>query len=549
MRGALTVCHFNQAGVLVLLAVEINRAVMGLSPRLEMRQGQQLVMTPQLQQAIRLLQYSNIELAAFVETELERNPLLEHETGDDPTDILPDRAAETAADGSDDTQLAALEFSGASNAADDAIDSDPGSLFPDATPTEIANGDHSGPSSEGPQMSGWETLIQRNGSSDTDGGSIEDQLTEQASLKDHLLGQAGLAFPDRIDHLISTHIIDMCDDAGYIDGDLAMLGDKLGIEQPRIERILGVLHGFDPTGVCARSLAECLRLQLIERDRYDPIMARLIDNLALLAQHNIPALRRAVGVDSDELAEMIEEVRALEPKPGLRFGRVLTQPVVPDVYVRAARDGGWHVELNTDTLPRVLVNRSYYSLVSATSRHAGDKDYLLDCLQSANWLVKSLDQRARTILKVAEEIVRQQDAFLSYGVQHLRPINLKTVADKIKMHESTVSRVTSNKYVSTPRGIFELKYFFTSAIQSADSDTEAHSSEAVRYRIKQLIDAELPTAILSDDKIVDKLKDQGIDIARRTVAKYREGMRISSSVQRRREKSLALAGERQRSIA
>ena len=519
---------------------------MGLSPKLEMRHGQQLVMTPQLQQAIRLLQYSNIELAAFVETELERNPLLEHDTADE--------QANAAAGGSDEVPTSdegghsELEFSSVTAAAaDQALDSDSGALYPDATPTELANGDMTAPGAPGQQTSGWETLTQRNGSHDSEGGSaLEEQVSEQASLKDHLITQAGLALPDRVDQLIATHIIDLVDEAGYINADITELADKLGVEPGRVERILRVLQGCDPTGVCSRSLAECLKLQLIERDRYDPIMAKLVENLGLLGSHNIPALRRAVGVDADELAEMIQELRALEPKPGLRFGRVVTQPVVPDVYVRPTRDGGWHVELNTDTLPRVLVNRTYYAHVSTTTRKAEDKTYLLDCLQSANWLVKSLDQRARTILKVAEEIVRQQDAFLTYGVQHLRPINLKTVADKIKMHESTVSRVTSNKYVSTTRGIFELKYFFTSAIQAADGDAEQHSSEAVRHRIKQLIEAEQAAAILSDDKIVEKLKEQGVDIARRTVAKYRESMRIASSVQRRREKSMAAGRERHR---
>jgi RNA polymerase sigma-54 factor len=239
-----------------------------------------------------------------------------------------------------------------------------------------------------------------------------------------------------------------------------------------------------------------------------------------------------------ELTEMIEEIKRLNPKPGLKFGSVQMQPVVPDVLVRAAADGGWHIELNADTLPRVLVNRNYYSSVTKTARTEKDRNYFLECLQTANWLVKSLDQRARTILKVSEEIVRQQDAFFTHGVQHLRPLNLKTVADKISMHESTVSRVTSNKYMATPRGIFELKYFFTSSIASS-SEGEAHSSEAVRFRIKQMIDSENAQCVLSDDKIVDKLKMDGVDIARRTVAKYREAMHIPSSVQRRRDKRLA----------
>ena len=232
---------------------------------------------------------------------------------------------------------------------------------------------------------------------------------------------------------------------------------------------------------------------------------------------------------------MIAEIKALNPKPGLGFGSVEIQGVVPDVIIKAASDGSWSVEVNNDTLPKVLINRVYYSRVNKGSKSEQDREFLHECLQSANWLVKSLDQRARTILRVASEIVRQQDAFLTHGVQHLRPLNLKTVADAIKMHESTVSRVTSNKYVATPRGIFELKYFFTSSIASAD-DGESHSSEAVRQRIKILIDNEKSCSVLSDDRLVVVLGQEGIEIARRTVAKYREAMRIPSSVQRRREK-------------
>jgi RNA polymerase sigma-54 factor len=265
----------------------------------------------------------------------------------------------------------------------------------------------------------------------------------------------------------------------------------------------------------------------------------LLDNLELLGSHNLSALKRAVGVDGQELAEMIAEIKTLTPKPGLKFGSVQIQPVLPDVMVKPRRDGSWMVELNTETLPRVLVSRSYYTTVSKTARSDKEKGYLVECLQNANWLVKSLDQRARTILRVAEEIVRQQDGFLTHGIEHLKPLNLKTVADAISMHESTVSRVTSNKYMATPRGVFELKYFFTSAIASADGSADAHSSEAVRHRIKQLIDVETADTVLSDDKIVELLKRDGVDIARRTVAKYREAMRIPSSVQRRREKQMA----------
>src|SRR5690606_14091712 len=313
---------------------------------------------------------------------------------------------------------------------------------------------------------------------------------------------------------------------------------KLGTSTTHVEQVLARLQTVDPPGVLARNLAECLALQLKDQNRYDPCIAALLENLDLLAAHNLPALRKVVGVEMDELLEMIAEIKRLNPKPGLRFGSVQVVPVIPDVLVRSGPDGSWHVELNSETLPRVLVDRVYYARVSRRTREAEERSYLLNCLQSANWLVKSLDQRARTILRVAEEIVRQQDAFFTYGIQHLRPLNLRKVADAVSMHESTISRVTSNKYMATPRGIFELKYFFTSAIAAA-GEGDAFSSEAVRHRIRQLIDAETCDAVLSDDMIVDRLKADGIDIARRTVAKYRESMRIPSSVQRRREKRLA----------
>jgi RNA polymerase sigma-54 factor len=334
----------------------------------------------------------------------------------------------------------------------------------------------------------------------------------------------------------------MTDEAGYLRGDLGGLAELLGAPLELVEETLRVMQGFDPCGVFARDLRECLTLQLKEQDRCDPAMAAMIENINLLAVHDLAALRRAARVSDEDLMDMIQEVRRLNPKPGLKYGSAPTQPIVPDVLVRALPDGSFHVELNSDTLPRVLVNQTYYATVSKSTKRKEDRSYLVDCLQTANWLVKSLDQRARTILKVAQEIVRQQDAFLTYGVRHLRPLNLKTVADAISMHESTVSRVTANKYMATNRGLFELKYFFTSAI-AATSDGDAHSSESVRDRIRAMIEAEPAGDVLSDDKIVDRLKGDGIDIARRTVAKYREALRIPSSVQRRRLKRIALGGE------
>ena len=304
--------------------------------------------------------------------------------------------------------------------------------------------------------------------------------------------------------------------------------------------MLSIVQAFDPPGVCARNLTECLSIQLREQDRFDPAMQALVGRLDLLAKRDLASLRRVCGVNDDDLTEMIAEIRRLNPKPGLAFGSTMVQPVVPDVYVRQSPDGTYIVELNSDTLPKVLVNQRYHAELTKNANNEGAKAYLAENLQSATWLMRALDQRAKTILKVSMEIVKQQDAFFMHGVQHLRPLNLKTIADAISMHESTVSRVTANKYVATSRGIFELKYFFTSAIAAANGG-EAHSAEAVRHRIKQLIDGESVGDVLSDDTIVDKLRAAGIDIARRTVAKYREAMRIPSSVQRRRDKLAEMA--------
>jgi RNA polymerase sigma-54 factor len=483
---------------------------MVLTPKLELRQGQQLVMTPQLQQAIRLLQLSNLELGAFVENELERNPLLERDEAARETEQGEDKQRQKSTD---------TEHSkpGTRNG---------GSLAP--------NGEAMG------DRSGWASIRPSTHNGDASGSpNLEEFVAASRSLADHLTEQLHLTVTEPAERMIGAHLIHMADESGYLPGSLDDVALRLGAPQSLVAKVLAKLQTFDPPGVFARDLAECLALQLKDANRYDPQIARLLDNLALLGSHNLSALRRAVGVDNDELVEMVAEVKRLNPKPGLKFGSVQIQPILPDVLVRPAPDGSWIVELNSDTLPRVLVNRSYYATVAKTARSDQDKGYLLDCLQNANWLAKSLDQRARTILRVAEEIVRQQHGFFTHGVEHLKPLNLRTVADAIGMHESTVSRVTSNKYMSTPRGIFELKYFFTSAISSADGSSEAHSSEAVRHRIRQLIEAETPQSVLSDDKLVEYLKRDGIDIARRTVAKYREALRIPSSVQRRRAKQMA----------
>ncbi len=501
---------------------------MALAQRLEIRQGQALVMTPQLQQAIKLLQLSNLELTEFVEAELERNPLLQRDDAPDG----PGDAAAQADISVGDTALAELDISAAapSAGAEGALDADYESVHPEAGDRGGALGASDVGAADAGGSVDWSRASGSGGDGET---SALDLASAERSLREHLSEQLAVAVKDPGDRLIGAALIEAAEDDGYCRTELAELAARLGVDESRVLAVLRVLQGFDPAGVMARDLKECLALQLQERDRFDPAMATLVANLELVATHDYKKLQRLCGVDGDDIADMLGELRALTPKPGAAFGGQPPAAVAPDVYVRETASGGWAVELNTDTLPRVLVDSRYYNEVNAAARTDEERGFISECNQNANWLVRSLDQRARTILKVATEIVRQQDAFLAEGVEKLRPLNLKTVADAIEMHESTVSRVTSNKHMATPRGVFELKYFFTAAIPAIGGG-EAHSAEAVRHRIKSLIESETLDEVLSDDRIVELLRAQGVEIARRTVAKYREAMRIPSSVQRRR---------------
>jgi len=490
-----------------------------LSARLEIRQGQGLVITPQLQQAIKLLQMSNLELEAFVEAELERNPLLQRDERDQEgePESPPAEAADAALDRMDDA--------GARAELDAAHD--------EASPGERATGDAPEPAGDAGGAIDW-SRAGKGGGFDGELDGLEGALAHEKTLAEHLHDQVAVAGLAAAEAAVAGVLIDSVDEGGYLRVDLGEIAERLGCELNFVERVLAVLHGFEPVGVCARDVRECLMLQLKDRNRYDPAMAALLDNLPLLARRDLISLRRVCGVDDEDLREMIAELKGLTPRPGAAFGGEPAQPVAPDVFVREGPGGLWHVELNGDTLPRLLVDQRYHAHVSGKARSDQEKTFVADCMAQANWLMKSLDQRARTILKVSSEIVRQQDAFLAFGVEHLRPLNLKTVAEAIGMHESTVSRVTSNKYMATPRGVFEMKFFFTSAIASSEGG-EAHSAESVRHKIRQLIDAEAREEdVHSDDRIVEILKEAGVDIARRTVAKYREAMRIPSSVERRR---------------
>ena len=478
---------------------------MSMAPSLQLRQSQSLVMTPQLQQAIKLLTLSNLEIEAFIADEVERNPLLQaDQTGDVATpervEAAPAEADSAAGEGALDIDVAAERF--------------------DDGPSEAALSTGSSGAPLGEELPDLDAL----------GAPPE-------SLHDHLLAQAGSAVA-AADQFIAAHLIDQIDEAGYLRVRLLDIALRLGVPLARVEAVLATVQGFDPTGVGARDLAECLALQAKEADRYDPCMARLIDNLELLGRGEVRRLQRMCGVDDEDMADMIRELRGYDPKPGCRFGGEPVQAVVPDLFV-ARTKAGWAIELNAATLPRVLVNRRYHAELASGAQDRASKAWLGDMLAGANWLVKALDQRQRTIIKVATEIVRQQEAFFLHGVAHLKPMTLARVADAIEMHESTVSRVTSNKYLHCARGLFELKYFFTSAIQAADGG-EAVSAEAVRSALRALIAAE-GDQVLSDDTLVERLQARGFDIARRTVAKYREGMGIGSSVQRRRAKALERA--------
>ena len=495
---------------------------MALTPRLEMRQGQSLVMTPQLQQAIKLLQFSAAELAEFVEGELERNPLLERveSEGDDAP-----REREEAAEHSGE-----VELSGDVGASDGDFSTDAESL---GTGSGASDAIEPGPA----QTTDWSKAGSGKGGGE-DLPGLDETLTSEKSLAEHLddqISRLGLSATDR---MIGAELIDGVDEWGYFRGDVFEIAGQLGCQGAAVERVLTLMQGFEPAGIMARNLGECLSLQLKDRGRFDPAMAALIAHLDLLAKSDYARLEVACGVDREDLEEMIGEVRALTPKPGASFGGGPVQVVVPDIYVRQGQDGAWQVELNSDALPRLLMNNRYYAEVSRLAKREADKMFLTECAANASWLIKTLDQRARTILKVSREIVRQQDGFFAHGVEHLRPLNLKTVASAIEMHESTVSRVTSNKYMATPRGVFELKYFFTAAIP-ASGGGEAHSAEAVRHRIRDLIAHERAENVLSDDRIVEMLRDMGIEIARRTVAKYRESLRIPSSVERKRRFNIA----------
>ncbi|PZW43547.1 RNA polymerase RpoN-/SigL-like sigma 54 subunit [Humitalea rosea] len=514
---------------------------MAMGPRLDLRQSQSLVMTPQLRQAIKLLQSSNMEVIAFVEEELERNPLLERD----------DRALDPGADAHAEEAGFAEPRALLPATTGDGLDPPPvldafdaaaaGTLQPAGEEaldvrdwSNVADG---GTESGEPQFSGQSSGSGgRSDFGDDDRGIDDLAIARPANLREHLAEQARLTFFDRQDRMIAAQFLALIDPAGRCAVPDSRIAGAMGTTVERVAAVRARMQRFDPTGMFSECLRDCLAVQLAEKNRLDPAMEALLDNLEMLARRDTRGLMRVCGVDAEDMAEMVAELRRLNPKPGADFDIAPAPIVVPDVLLRRAPDQSWIIELNPETLPRVLVNRGFLARAQVGANREA-KTYLAEHAQSANWLVKSLEQRANTILKVSAEIVRRQDGFFRHGVGFLRAMILRDVAETVAMHESTVSRVTANKYIATPRGTFELKYFFTTAI-AGTMGGETHSAEAVRHRIKTMVEAEGPEGVLSDDAIVLRLRDEGVDIARRTVAKYRDALRIPSSVQRKREKAV-----------
>jgi RNA polymerase sigma-54 factor len=501
---------------------------MALAPRLDLRQSQSLVMTPQLQQAIKLLTMSSLEIEAFVAEEVERNPLLE----------IGDSEFGLEGDGASDAQNAA-EPAGEQSTSDRVeADSDVVLTRNDLSAQEGLDSNFTADGIDNERGSDGMLGLSGNGSAANgmmaDGPDFDSFAAADISLRDHLLAQAGSTLSGKMLFLVGQ-LIDQIESTGYLGEDVMAMAYRLGVDQSEMEAALALLQAFDPVGVGARSLSECIALQAKEADRYDPCMARLIDNLDLVARGAFDQLKRICRVDDDDLRDMLDELRGYDPKPGCRFDTESSVAISPDIYLTTS-GGKWLIELNSANLPRILVNRSYHAELSKGGVDKETKAWLNDNLAEAHWLIKAMDQRQRTIIKVATEIVKQQEGFFKSGVAHLKSLTLRQVAEAIDMHESTVSRVTSNKYLMCDRGLFDLKYFFSSGVVSSDGDSM--SAAAVKNQIKTLIDAEAPDKILSDDTLVDMLTAQGVEIARRTVAKYREAMGYGSSVQRRRDKKM-----------
>lgn len=513
-----------------------------VKPSLELRHSQSLVMTEQLQQSIKLLQLSALELSEFIDLEIEKNPLLALEEPlteemESPSEESPKNDSDDDAQPYETSEAEPVDDAGFSRS----TETSPGATERQAERIDANSDDIWGEESEASRFSGVSDYNDEGG-----GGSftdaIEQRYSSKPSLKQHLMEQVQTDIPDSAQRLIAHHLIDLVDESGYMREKPNVIAAQLGASTAEVEEVLRLLQRSDPPGVFARDLKECLQLQLEERGLLDEPMKLLLANLDLMAEGDLKKLRKICNVEEAEFACLLGEIRELDPRPGSHFSVEEAETLIPDVFVKKVAREGWKVELNADVLPRLIVNRQYYALLSTGSRQKEDKKFLSEQLSNANWLIKSLDQRAQTLLKVGSEIVRQQEEFFEYGIHFLKPMTLKHIADRISVHESTVSRVTTGKYIASPRGVFEMKYFFSSSLSDSGSG-DSYSSRTVMHMIKELVDQEKTEKILSDDTIAEVLQNRGIEVARRTVVKYRQHMHIPSSVERRREKRLKARAE------
>lgn len=489
-----------------------------------------------------MLQMNNLELAAFVEAQLEQNPLLERADGTDATQADGDIKADDNLDalaqatpmdsfaedapppelgGEEDFTVQADSHDHATSAqtsADSPLDTNFENHWDDGNEQGLGN------------LASWQG---GGGDPFADTESMIDQQTGTLGLRDHVLRQIAEDIATPADRIIASYLVDGLDEAGYWRGDTHQVAQALECAPERVSLTLLRLQQLDPPGVFARNLAECLQLQLREKNRLDPWMQLLLQNLEMLGAHKLPELQKIIGCTAEDLKQMITEIRSLNPKPGEAFAHNRAETLLPDIFLRWQKGGGWQIELNADTLPRVLVNNRYFAQIKTQAQGGGDKKYLAEKFQAANFLIKAMHQRAQTMIKVTTEIVKQQESFFTYGVEYLRPLVRREIAALTGLHESTISRVAMGKYLATPRGVFELRYFFSTSLPGADGRV-AHSSASVRHKIKTLIDQEPPGKPLSDDKLVALLRADGVDIARRTIAKYREQMNIPASSDRKR---------------
>jgi RNA polymerase sigma-54 factor len=488
--------------------------------RQQLKLSQQLVMTPQLQQAIKLLQLNRIELVGLVQQELQENPVLEEVIEGDEVDSP---AGEGGDGGGSES---APEIEAAANTA----------------PTEGLEAGVEREPSDAEKVADleWQDYMNSNpqtgireGVGPDDRPSFESTMTRRPTLADHLEWQLQLSTLPIDEQVASNVIIGNLDDRGYLRSSTDEVSRQAGVALEVVERTLELIQGLDPAGVAARDLKECLTIQIRALEIDDPIVSRILEeSLDRLVKRDFRGVAKQLGITIEEVAAAANVIGGLEPRPGRGFGGDEPLYITPDIYVYKVADD-FHVVLNDDGLPRLRINGLYKDVLAKKDKVVSKdtKEYVHDKVRSALWLIKSIHQRQRTIYKVMESIIKHQRAFFDQGINFLKPLNLRDVADDIEMHESTVSRVTTNKYVHTPQGIFELKYFFNSSINRVQG--EAVASESVKARIRRLIVNEDPRRPLSDQRIAEMLKVANIDIARRTVTKYRESMNLLSSTKRR----------------